>query len=225
MERGWTISDVYQHYDYNSATMLAPKNERFNFDFSFSNYIHVLYKENDFIKLEAEAVKGITSWRFTEGGTTSRAVARGVGYSFVSRPHMCFCEGRPCEHIDFIGMPTAHKVLPSTQEKTDREVVTNFMNTVRKDMPLASQGDLDDTAAGGEPLWLSIAKGSMMVNEEKFTAAGGTSKSGTRSISVGWRYVDIVWLVKVKTDSAGNVHYEEERQTHDERMVGRGCTQ
>ena len=59
MGRDETITDIYEHYDYNAATMLAPKNEDFNFDFSFSNYIHVLYKPDDLIDLEAEAVEGI----------------------------------------------------------------------------------------------------------------------------------------------------------------------
>ena len=92
MGREWTISDVSEHYDYNAATMLAPKNEDFNFDFDFKNYIHVLYETDNFINLEAEATAGIKSWKFTEGGTTARALARtggggGVGYSFVSQPH------------------------------------------------------------------------------------------------------------------------------------------
>ena len=29
-------------------------------------------------------------------------------------------------------------------------------------------------------------------------------------------YVEVTWLVKVKTDSEGNVHYEAWRQPHDE---------
>ena len=41
--RSWTISNVYEHYDYNAATMQGPKNSDFNFDFSFHNYIHLLY--------------------------------------------------------------------------------------------------------------------------------------------------------------------------------------
>ena len=45
--RAWTISNVFQHYDYNAATMLAPKNSDFNFDLSFNNYIHLLYKVPD----------------------------------------------------------------------------------------------------------------------------------------------------------------------------------
>ena len=31
--------------------------------------------------------------------------------------------------------------------------------------------------------------------------------------------VDIQWLVKIKTDSAGDVHYEAETQPHSERTV------
>ena len=34
-----------------------------------------------------------------------------------------------------------------------------------------------------------------------------------------WAYVDIEWLVKIKTDSEGNVHYEAESQPHGERTV------
>jgi hypothetical protein len=32
-------------------------------------------------------------------------------------------------------------------------------------------------------------------------------------------YVDIEWLVKIKTDSAGDVHYETWSQPHGERTV------
>ena len=34
-----------------------------------------------------------------------------------------------------------------------------------------------------------------------------------------WAYVDIEWLVKIKTDSAGDVHYEAWSQPHGERTV------
>jgi hypothetical protein len=34
-----------------------------------------------------------------------------------------------------------------------------------------------------------------------------------------WSYVDIDWLVKIKTDSAGSVHYEAWGQPHGERTV------
>ena len=39
-----------------------------------SNYFHVLYEKEDFIKLDADAVDGIKSWRFTAGGVTSRDI-------------------------------------------------------------------------------------------------------------------------------------------------------
>ena len=59
----------------------------------------------------------------------------------------------------------------------------------------------------------------MTVNEAAFKAAGGTNASGTRTIAVNWKYVDIEWLVKVKIDSEGNVHYERWSQPHGERTV------
>ena len=34
-----------------------------------------------------------------------------------------------------------------------------------------------------------------------------------------WSYVDIEWLVKIKTDSEGSVHYEAWSQPHGERTV------
>ena len=37
------------------------------------------------------------------------------------------------------------------------------------------------------------------------------------TISKGWLYVEIGWLIKIKTDSAGNVHYEEWEQPHGKR--------
>ena len=58
-----------------------------------------------------------------------------------------------------------------------------------------------------------------MVNDGKFTAAGGEGASGTRTIAKNWTYVDIAWLVKIKTDSAGDVHYEAWSQPHSERTV------
>ena len=111
MGRELTISNIEQHYDYNAATMLAPTNEKYNFDFSFSNYFHLLYDDNSFITLESHEVKGIKSWRCTEGGTDARAIARGgagggTGFSFRSHPHICFCEGEPCKHVAFTGTPT-----------------------------------------------------------------------------------------------------------------------
>ena len=57
----------------------------------------------------------------------------------------------------------------------------------------------------------------MEVNQKAFTAAGGAGPSGKRTIAANWKYVDIHWLVKVKTDSNGNVHYEVWRQPHNER--------
>ena len=224
LERGWTISNVEEHYDYNAATMLAPTNERFNFDFSFSEYVHVLYRAENFIDLEADAVQGIKAWRCTQGGSTSRAIGRGgagggLGYLFDSQPHVCFCQGKPCAHVAFTGTPTEHRVLPATQEKTDRDQATDFYGTICADMPLASQGDLEDETAGGEPLWLSIAKGNLEKNDEKFTAAGGSGEGGTRTIAKNWYYVDVSWLVKVKTDSDGNVHYDSWTQPHGERTV------
>lgn len=80
------------------------------------NYIHVLYKKENFIKLESDAVDGIKSWRLTEGGTDPSATARagaggGLGYSFRSQPHVCFCgEATPCKHVDFTGKPSPHNV-------------------------------------------------------------------------------------------------------------------
>ena len=78
---------------------------------------------------------------------------------------------------------------------------------------------MSETMSGGESLWLSIAKGAPEVNQEKFSAAGGDGVSGVRTIAKGWTYVDIEWLVKVKTDSDGNMHYEAEAQPHGERTV------
>ena len=129
MGRDWTISNVKEHYDYNAATMLVPKNEDFNFDFSFNNCIHVFYKKSNFINLKADKVKGVRSWRFTEGGSDAPALARvgaggGTGYSFRSHPHICFCEATPCPHAAFTGAPSEHKVLPCTQEKADRQQAT-----------------------------------------------------------------------------------------------------
>ena len=158
MGRDWTISSIQEHYDYNAATMLAPQNENFNFDFKFNNYIHVYYEEKDFIRLDADAVVGIRSWRFTEGGTSARAIARGgagggLGYNFRSRPHICFCKGTPCPHSTFTGEPSEHSVLPCTQDKADRQQATEFLDTIEVDTPLASKGDLDDSTSDNEPLW------------------------------------------------------------------------
>ena len=169
LSRQWTISNVSEHYDYNAATMLRPNNSSFNFDFSFNNYIHVYYKEDDFINLESDAVNGIQSWRFTAGGTDPRATGRGghgggLGYGFLSQPHVCLCGVTPCPHVDFTGTPTAHRVLSCTQEKSDREHATNFVGTIDEGTPLGSKGAVDDATSGNEPLWLSIAKGKAVIN-------------------------------------------------------------
>jgi hypothetical protein len=224
MGREWTISNVQEHYDYNAATMTTPKTENFNFDFSFSNYIHVLYRKNDFIKLEADSVEGIKSWRLTVGGCDARVTGHGghgggAGYSFRSQPHVCFCGRTPCPHVAFTGERTEHRAYPCTQEKADREQATEFVGTIVEGTPLASKGDLDDSTSGNEPLWISIAEGKLMVNDKKFTAAGGAGPSSTRTIATGWSYVDIGWLVKIKTDSEGNVHYEQWSQPRGLRTV------
>lgn len=64
---------------------------------------------------------------------------------------------------------------------------------------------------------MSIAKGVKKINDVPFSAAGGPT--GTRTIATNWTYVEIQWLVKVKTDSKGDVHYEAWRQPHGERTV------
>ena len=224
--RAFTISNVYEHYDYNAATMLKPTQSTFNFgaDFSFSNYYHLLYKKENFVELKSDAVVGIKSWRLTEGGTTQRAVARsghggGLGYSFRSQPHVCFCECNPCKHAAFTGTPSEHTVLPSTQQAKDRVIATNYVDTIQKGTPLASKGNLEDSTAGSEPLWLSIAKGKVECADASFRVGGGVGENGTRTIQENWKYVDIQWLVKIKTDSDGNVHYEAWSQPHGERTV------
>ena len=75
------------------------------------------------------------------------------------------------------------------------------------------------STAGAEALWLSIAKGKMQIADENFTAAGGLGPNKTRTIRTNWAYWDITWLVKIKTDSEGNVHYEAWSQPHNERTV------
>jgi hypothetical protein len=52
-----------------------------------------------------------------------------------------------------------------------------------------------------------------------FRVGGGVGENGTRTIQENWKYVDIQWLVKIKTDSDGNVHYEAWSQPHGERTV------
>jgi hypothetical protein len=203
-QRSWTISNIEQHYDYNAATMLTPKNANFNFDFSFHNYIHLLYKEESFINLEADAVPGIKSWRVTEGGTDARATGRagaggGAGFGFRSQPQACYCGGKPCKHHEFTGEPKQHRVYACKQEKADRELTTNFIDSIDEGTALASVGDLKDSTSGNEPIWLSLAKGKVEVNKEPFIAAGGAGSSGVRTIARNWKYVDIQWLVKVRS--------------------------
>ena len=101
----------------------------------------------------------------------------------------------------------------------DREQATEFIDTIEDGTPLASKGAVDDSMSGNERLWLSIAKDKAVVNDEKFIAAGGTGSGGTRTIAKNWTYVGIAWLVKIKTDSEGNVHYEAWSQPHGERTV------
>ena len=224
--RQWTISNIEQHYDFNAAHMLKPETETFNFEkvFSFKNYIHVLYMKSDFISLEAEAVDGIKSWRCTEGGTDSCAIARagaggGLGFSFRARPHICFCESQPCAHGDFTGEPSDHKVLTSTQDKVDREIATDFFDAIKEGTAIASKGDVEDSTSGGEPIWFSLAKDTMQVADKPFKAAGGTGPSGTRTIATNWKYVDVVYLNKIKVDSQGNVHYEAWKHPAGDRTV------
>ena len=226
MGRDWTISNVEQHYDFNASMMCTPQNDTFNFenDFTFCNYIHVLYRKENFISLEADAVEGIKGWRFTEGGCTSRALASaghggGAGYSFRSHNHVCFCGLDKCPHDDFTGEPKGHKVLRCTQEKSDREQAKTFVDTISAGMPLASKGNVDDSTAGNEALWISIAKGGLEVADAPFKAAGGTGRNGTRTITTNWAYVDIQWIVKIKVDSQGDVHYEHWKQPDGERTV------
>jgi hypothetical protein len=58
-----------------------------------------------------------------------------------------------------------------------------------------------------------------IVVDAPFRAAGGAGPSGTLTIRTNWAYVDVQWLNKVKTDSAGNVHYEAWAQPGGERTV------
>ena len=81
------------------------------------------------------------------------------------------------------GDPTPHNVLPTRQEAADRAQATSFVDSIVEGTPLASKGDLDDKTAGGEPVWLSIAKGKKTIADDKFTAAGGANEQGTRTIS------------------------------------------
>ena len=83
----------------------------------------------------------------------------------------------------------------------------------------SSAGAIKDSASGNEPIWLSIAKGKKQVADAPFQAAGGAGPSGTRMVRTNWAYVDIDWLIKIKTDSNGDVHYESWAQPHGERTV------
>jgi hypothetical protein len=40
-----------------------------------------------------------------------------------------------------------------------------------------------------------------------------------RTIATNWKYVDVRWLVKIKTDSKGDVHYEEWTHPRGDRTV------
>eukprot|EP00966_Prymnesium_polylepis_P323176 7379385-Prymnesium_polylepis.2 len=42
-----------------------------------------------------------------------------------------------------------------------------------------------------------------MGHTKPFKVAGGTGRSGTRTISTNWAYFDVQWLVKIKVDSEG----------------------
>lgn len=143
----------------------------------------------------------------------------GLGYRFRSQPHVCFCGGDPCLHRVFTGESSRHCVSASKQEPTDRAQATNFVDSINVGTALASAGDLDDSTAGNEPIWLSLAKGKKQVADAPFQAAGGAGPSGTRTVRTNWTYVDVQWLVKVKTDSAGNVHYEAWAHPRGERTV------
>ena len=142
-----------------------------------------------------------------------------MGYSFTSQPRACFCGLNPCPHGDFTGESKRRTVVPCTQQKADREQARDFFQTIKEGTKLASKGDLDDKTSDHEPLWISIAKGTFQTALAPFKAAGGTGQSGTRTIATNWSFVDIDWLVKIKTDSEGNVHYERWTQPAGERTV------
>ena len=226
--RQWTISNIEQHYDFNAAMMLTPDNNSFSAfetNFTFANYYHVLYKKEQFLNLEADAVTGIKSWRFTEGGSDARATARGghgsggLGYGFRSQPHVCFCGLQPCPHAEFTGKPSEHRVHACTQDKTDRAQALDFVGAIDVGTPLMSQGDLADSTAGNESLWLSIAKSKLKHADKSFKAAGGAGPSGVRTISANWGYIEVDYLVKIKVDSEGNVHYEKWKHPSGELTV------
>jgi hypothetical protein len=62
-------------------------------------------------------------------------------------------------------------------------------------------GDLKDSTSGNEAIWLSLANGRMDVNKEPFIAAGGAGRSGVRTIARNWKYVDIRWLINVRSNA------------------------
>ena len=165
---------------------------------------------------------GGTAAEASGGAQMANTTRYGASAATQSRPEPT--EGRvssrlACKHVDFTGVSEEHWVVPCTQEQTDREQARDFIDTIKEGTPLASAGDLHDSTAGGEPLWLSIANGEKQVADAAFKAAGGTGASGVRTIRENWVYVKISWLVKVKTDSQGNVHYEVWSQPHGELTV------
>ena len=85
--------------------------------------------------------------------------------------------------------------------------------------PLRCVAHIDDSTAGNEPIWLSLAKGRKQVADKPFQVAGGAGPSGKRTVATNWAYVDVDWLVKIKTDSKGDVHYERWAQPRGERTV------
>ena len=108
------------------------------------------------------------------------------------------------------------QVQPCTQEKADRVQAKEFADSIKAGTPIASKGDTTDSASGNEPLWLSIAKGKLQIAKDKFKAAGGANKDGTRTIATNWAYIEVQWLNKVKVCANGDVHYEAWSQPHSE---------
>jgi hypothetical protein len=99
-------------------------------------------------------------------------------------------------------------VCASRQERADRAQATDFYASIGEGTALASAGDLDDSTAGNEPIWLSLSKGTIQQADKTFQAAGGTGPSGLRPIHANWSYYEVQWLVKIKTASNGDVIYE-----------------
>ena len=106
-----------------------------------------------------------------------------------------------------------------TQDKTDRAQALDFVGAIDVGTPLMSQGDLADSTAGNESLWLSIAKSKLKHADKSFKAAGGAGPSGVRTISANWGYIEVDYLVKIKVDSEGNVHYEKWKHPSGELTV------